>query len=129
MDKDCPNKLNKKLPGKGKVSMVIVGTEELDVNDIDLGSISIAGVSPLKVGIEDVAGAIEKDSDCDCANTGPDGLDDLVLKFDKNALILALGLNAMGSGTEVTITLNADLLDGDSISGSDCVTLVGPPSK
>ena len=56
-----------------------------------------------------------------CTEDGPDGELDLVLKFDKEAVVAFLG--AVNDGDCVELTLTGKLLDGTPISGSDHVLI------
>jgi len=49
----CPNPLN--LKSKGLVPMAILGSADFDVTDINISSLQINGVSPVKSAYEDVA--------------------------------------------------------------------------
>lgn len=87
----CPNPLNAK--DKGVFPVAILGTKDLDVTQIDPASIKLAGVSPLRWSWEDVATPFEgliKDA-YDCHDLGIDGYLDLVLMFNMQEVIAALG--------------------------------------
>ncbi|MHC4444014.1 MAG: lamin tail domain-containing protein [Planctomycetota bacterium] len=122
----CPNPLNTNTQGKGRLPMAILGTEDFDVNDIDLGSISIADVVfPQKPpSVEDVSTPVNED-ECTCQEVDPDGYADLVIHFSRREVIVALGLEAMAPGTEVPITVTGELLNGTPFEATDCVILVG----
>jgi hypothetical protein len=122
----CPNPLNTNIRGKGRLPMAILGTEDFDVNDIDPGSISIAGVVvPVKTpGIEDVGTPLIDPEECECHEEGPDGYEDLVIHFSRRALILALGLADMERDTLVPITVTGELLDGTPLMATDCVRII-----
>jgi hypothetical protein len=49
----CPNPLNVK--SKGVLPVAILGTEDFDVNQIDIASIRLEGVAPIRSSYEDVA--------------------------------------------------------------------------
>lgn len=53
----------------------------------------------------------------------PDGIDDLVLKFDTQELVAALG--PLSQGDEKLLTLTGSLLDGSIFTDTDCVVSVG----
>src|SRR5512143_1271943 len=87
----CPNPLNAK--DKGVFPVAILGTKDLDVTQVDPASIKLAGVSPLRWSWEDVATPFEgliKDA-YDCHDLGIDGYLDLVLMFNMQEVIAALG--------------------------------------
>ena len=116
----CPNPLN--VNGKGNLPVAILGTDELDVNDIDVSTVQLEGVDPIRSSIEDVATPVtNRQDDCDCTTDGPDGFDDLTLKFDTQDIVLALG--AVNDGDEVKLTLTGNLNDGTAITGLDCVVI------
>jgi len=49
----CPNPII--TNEKGFVSVAVLGEKEFDVNDIEVGSLKLSGVSPSRVGYEDVS--------------------------------------------------------------------------
>ncbi len=111
-----PNSVN--LKSKGVLPVAILGTEEFDVNDVDIGSLRFGdpllidnsgiAVSPLRSALEDVSG---------------DGLLDLTLKFS-TAELVANG--ALGPDTLEGL-LTGELLDGTPFEGMDSIRIV-PPS-
>jgi len=116
----CPNPVNTK--SNGVLPVAILGTTSFDVNDVDLSSVQLEGISPLRSSLEDVSSPVADPQDaCDCTTDGPDGFDDLTLKFDTQDLVAALG--AVDGDEEITLTLTANLLDGTSIEGQDCVVI------
>ena len=124
----CPNPINVK--SNGVLPVAILGTTDFDVNEIDLFSVTLAGVSPLRWEWEDVATPFEPytgKNDCeeDCHTDGPDGYLDLTLEFDTQELLDTIGsietvevnpleLEALESGVSdhVTSTTGEDLVDG-----------------
>ena len=114
----CPNPLNTK--SKGVLPVAILGTASLDVNDIDVSTVRLENVSPIRNAFEDVATPFGGDL-CDCTTEGADGFDDLTLKFDRQAIIAALG--SVSDGEEVVLTMTWLLNDGTSMSGQDCVVI------
>lgn len=114
----CPNPLNVK--DRGVLSVAIVGTE-LDVTAIDPASVLLAGVSPLRWSLEDVATPAEDG----CNEDGGDGYLDLVLKFDAQEVIAALGV--VDDGQEIPLLLTGNLMveyGGTPIMGEDVVIIV-----
>jgi sugar lactone lactonase YvrE len=123
----CPNPLN---PGsRGVLPVAILGTTDFDVHDIDVSSVLLEGVlAPLRSSIDDVAtGGAGGGQGCDCTTDGPDGLDDLTLKFRTEDVASVLGTLAPGEARE--LTMSGQLLDGTSFEGADCVVIVGNPRK
>ena len=116
----CPNPLNTK--SKGVLPAAVLGTANLDVKDIDVASILLEGIPPLRSAIEDVSTPVANAEDeCDCTTDGADGFDDLTLKFDTQAIVAALG--SVSDGQQVVLTLTGNLLDGTEIEGQDCALI------
>jgi N-acetylneuraminic acid mutarotase len=115
----CPNPLNVK--SKGKIPVAILGMSDFDVLDVDPATVLFEGVSPIRWAIEDVTKPVAGGEQCDCTTDGPDGFDDLTLKFDTQELIAALG--SVNNGDELILTITGNLSDGTPIEGSDCVII------
>jgi len=116
----CPNPLNVK--SQGVLPAAILGTAGLDVQTIDVSTIKLAGVAPLRGSCEDVATPVADGvDDCPCTTDGPDGFDDLTLKFDMQEIVAALG--PVADGDIIPVELTAMLLDGTPVVGSDCVII------
>ena len=131
----CPNSFKGK---RGVLPVAVIGTADLDVTDIDLSSLALSRadggggfVAPLegprgpRSRFEDVATPFGGEV-CDCHDLEGDGILDLSLKFDTEALALALDLGALPDGDLVELVVTGNLLDGTPIEGSDCVRLVPP---
>ena len=117
----CPNPLN--VSGKGVLPVAILGSDELDVNDIDLATVQLAGVSPLRSSVEDVTSPLEDpQEDCECSTAGPDGFEDLTLKFEKQLIVGTLG--AVDNGDVITLEITGELLDGTPFAASDCMIII-----
>lgn len=110
----CPNPLN--TNSKGVLPVAILGTATFDVTTIDVASILLAGVAPVRDSLEDVATPFDPVEPCDCDTLGPDGYLDLTLKFKTQDIVAALGL--VNDGDEIVLTLT-----GTGIMGEDCVTI------
>ncbi|MCH7548988.1 MAG: S8 family serine peptidase, partial [Candidatus Krumholzibacteriota bacterium] len=125
----CPNALNARVgsdvPGmelKGDVLPVAVpGTAELDVRDLDVSTVRLEGLSPLRHDYDDVSAPVATGAPCDCASTGPDGRSDLVLKFAKADVVNAL--DGAGDGESVALTLTGRLHDGTFFEATDCIVV------
>ncbi|MHC4458380.1 MAG: hypothetical protein ACYS0I_15090 [Planctomycetota bacterium] len=115
----CPNPLN--VNSKGVLTVAVLGSDVLDVTDIDVASIRLAGVAPIRSNLEDVATPIDRE-ECECTTEGPDGFLDLILKFDTQEIVAALG--PVNDGDEVQLTLTGMLFDGTPIGGEDCVVII-----
>jgi hypothetical protein len=139
----CPNSFNRN--SNGVLPVAIVGTEELDVTQIDWATVEICSLDndgdgqldgcigphegppgPHTV-LEDVAtpfGGLA----CNCDELGGDGILDLSLKFKTAELVPALRLDELPSGDLPELLVRGALFDGTPIEGSDCVRLVPPGS-
>ncbi|MFH1893187.1 MAG: FlgD immunoglobulin-like domain containing protein [Candidatus Zixiibacteriota bacterium] len=116
-------------PGKkrGVLPVAILGTEDFDVSEINVTTVLLEGVSPLRNGYEDVSTPVGEDADeCECTEAGPDGFTDVTLKFDKTEVVTALG--EINVGDVIPLEITGQLLDGTSFSGTDCVVIVGNPN-
>ncbi len=120
----CPNPINTKT--KGALAVAILGTDEFDVTQIDVSTIRLEGVEPIRWSLEDVATPFEpfigKESALDCTEDGPDGYNDLVLRFQTKKIINALG--DVADGDVRVLKLSGNLLEefgGNPIKGEDVV--------
>ncbi|MHC4363513.1 MAG: right-handed parallel beta-helix repeat-containing protein, partial [Planctomycetota bacterium] len=133
--RSCPNPFNIKwlenfdhgnehaLPKKGGVMpSAIVGSENFDVTEIDVSTLRLEGIMPLRHSFEDVTRPAADGEECDCTTDGPDGLMDLTLKFRRLDIAAVLGLAE--DGDIATLTLTGSMLDGTSFEASDCVTIL-----
>ncbi len=116
----CPNPLNPR--SGGVLPVAILGSATHDIHDVDVSSLLLEGVAPLKSGIEDVSTPLVDGDDCSCTVDGADGLDDLTLKFRTQDIISALG--PLSPGEQRTLTLTGNLLDGTPFELTDCVQVV-----
>lgn len=120
----CPNPLN--VLSGGVIPVAILGTEDLDVTQIDPTSVKLEGVSPMRWSVEDVATPFEpftgKQDAYDCTIEGPDGYLDLTMKFKKQELIDAIG--DVNDGDVLVLTVSGQLLDGTAIEGEDVVVIL-----
>ncbi|HKH49750.1 MAG TPA: hypothetical protein VKM72_34275 [Thermoanaerobaculia bacterium] len=117
----CENQLNTK--SKGVYPAAILGTPALHVADIDPASIRLAGVAPIRASIGD-AGRPGR-----CA-AGKDGIPDLTLKVDTEAIVRALrmSLGMLRDGQRIVVPLEGQLRDGTPLIGEDMV-LIQVPGK
>ncbi|MBN2071504.1 MAG: T9SS type A sorting domain-containing protein [Candidatus Krumholzibacteriota bacterium] len=134
----CPNPFNMKVfdfltsgnPHKGGVLPVaIIGNENFNVRDIDLETVTLEEVKPLKQGCayEDVSAPLDMGSECGCAVTGPDGYDDLVLKFSKQKIAEAMLCSGLPeAGQNAVLVMKGNLYDGTPFEATDCILFVGP---
>ena len=130
----CPNPFNVNLfdwlagatlKTGGVLPVAILGSETVDVADIDPASIFLEGVAPLRYEYEDVA-TLDGHDDCECNDGDADGYMDLTLKFSKMDIALALLMeDPYHVGQVLPLTLGGAYMDGMPFSASDCITLVG----
>jgi hypothetical protein len=129
----CPNPLNlngNMNHGKAILPTAIVGTSEFDVRDIDPSSVRLENVLATRWSYEDVAGPAEMDHDnCSCGTSGPDGNEDLTLKFARSDIIAGLG--EANQGDTIYLEMTATLFGGGTVNGSDCVWICnnGKPTE
>ena len=109
-------------PKKGGVMpAAVIGSDVLDVTFIDVATLRLQGVEPLRSSLEDVASP-DDGSECGCTTAGPDGTMDLTLKFSRQEI--AGVLSSTGDGDVVSLTLTGELLDGTPFEATDCVTVL-----
>lgn len=116
----CPNPLN--VGAQGVLPVALLGTDDLDVMDVDTSTILLEGVAPLRCEFIDEAEPLIREEPCDCWEKGPDGFGDMVIKFDMQKIVAALG--DVNDGDVKELTLTAELLDGTEIEASDCAVVV-----
>ncbi|MCH7922841.1 MAG: FG-GAP repeat protein [Nitrospinae bacterium] len=119
----CPNPLNVK--SEGVLPVGILGTEDFDATDVDPTTVLLAGVPMLIFDYEDVATPFEpfvsKEEATDCNDGGPDGFEDITLKFDTQAIVGAI--SPVDDGDVVVLPLEGELFDGTPIVGEDVVVI------
>ena len=115
----CPNPLN--VNSRGVLPVAILGTAEFDVTMVDVATLSLVGIGPIRSGYEDVATPLI--DSCDCTTDGPDGWLDLTLKFNTQEIIAALG--DLYDGDVLELQLTCETLNGVPFVGFDCVIVVG----
>lgn len=120
----CRNPFNRK--SRGIVPAVVLGSDGLDVRDIDLESLRIEGcVSPVRFQFDDIASA-DTSLVHRCSETAQDGIEDLYIKLSAVDIEATLGITAMGN--EVPLHLTGRLKDGTPIIGEDALVIVGSGS-
>ncbi|MGD2086184.1 MAG: VCBS repeat-containing protein [Candidatus Aminicenantes bacterium] len=130
--KSCPNPLNVK--NQGMLPAAILGTGDFDVTTIDIASIRLEGVAPIRTAFEDVTTPFEpyigKMNKYDCTTEGPDGFIDLTLKFDTGEVVQAIG--QVTDGDVMVLELSGNLLEefgGTPIKGEDVVVILKKKKK
>jgi len=121
----CPNLLNTK--SRRVIPAAILGSEYFDVSEVDVSTVKLEGIEPLRWSFKDLATPFEPmvgKVDCreDCNKLGPDGFVDLTLDFDTQAVVKALG--EVEDGECLTLQLKGNLLDGTAIAGEDVVVIL-----
>jgi hypothetical protein len=124
----CPNPLN--LSSKGVLPTAILGSEDFDVNSIDVATVRLEGVAPIRSHLEDVAMPVPDGNECECLTDGPDGYTDLVLHFKNREVVAGLNADAeLLGGDELALAVTAELSDGTPIDGIACVVIAGKVPK
>lgn len=121
----CPNPIN--VTSLGVLPVAILGTDELDVTTIDPASVKLAGVEPLRSSLEDVATPYEPFLNKPlnayaCTSYGPDGYLDLVLHFDMQMVVAAIG--PVADRAVIKLTIAGSLYDATPIIGEDVVRII-----
>ncbi|MBE0673148.1 MAG: VWA domain-containing protein, partial [Bacteroidales bacterium] len=116
----CPNAISRYKP----LLLTIVGFEGLDVTNIDPSTVRLEGIEASEWIIKDLVGPfypfVDKALDASSCNiTGPDGYNDLVLKFDWKKLWPILSEYEINQVVRLSVT--GYLLDGTMIQGEDIV--------
>jgi len=117
----CPNSFNPK--SKGILLVAILGTPDLDVHDIDVSSLFLEGVAPVRSHIEDMSAPMTNGDECKCTVGHPDGYMDLTLKFEAQGI--AEVIDGVAPGDQKMLTVTGQLLDGTPFETSDCIAVVG----
>lgn len=116
----CVNPINNNHHGnanKAVVPAAIIGSQDFDISDIDVSTIMLEGISPVRWSIEDVTEPFDPGDSCGCVETEPDGIDDLTLKFYRSDLLAAAGDLEEGRNP---LTITGKLNDGTEFSAVDC---------
>ncbi len=117
----CPNPFN--VTSKGVLPVAILGKPDFDVMDIDLATVRLNGIAPLRSDYEDVATPIEVVEECECTTMGADGFMDLTLKFARKALTEVIG--DVDHDDVLTLAIEGTTLNGTPIEGQDCIVIRG----
>lgn len=124
----CPNPINlkgKRHSNKAVIPMAILGTEEFDVMDIDITSLQLLSIAPVRTSYEDVSTPVESADNCACTDEGPGGYTDLTVKFYRNDIIERIPIDFSGS-MYIPVTLTGMLKDGTAFEATDCFLLKYP---
>ncbi|WP_154859655.1 vWA domain-containing protein [Cyclobacterium xiamenense] len=120
----CPNPIQ--LRRNGVIPTAILGTADFDVNEIDLSTLTMEGVSPVRHAYSDVATPYlplaDKPLDSGaCNELGSDGFMDLTLKFDAQEIIQTLG--DVSRDDLIKVKVMGKLLDGTDFEGEDIIII------
>ena len=123
----CPNPFN--TTRRGTLPVALVGTADFDVTAVDLATVRLEGVAPLRSSFEDVVAPYEpyvgKTDELDCTTEGPDGYLDLVLHFEAQEVAAAIA--PVSDGEVRTLLLTGELLVGGigfDFVGEDVVRII-----
>jgi hypothetical protein len=138
----CVNPLQ--VRKQGVIPAAVLGSGDFDVHMIDVSSLLLEGVAPLRHGYEDVGTPPAPGADpCSCDDARPkdeedeedgDGIVDLTLKFPAPEVVAAISEAADGERRPLTLT--GKLMDGTPFEAVDCMTIrangngngrLGPP--
>ena len=123
----CPNNVN--IRSHGKLEFAILGSDDLDVDDIQNSSVRIEGARAIDAKERDVAGGDrdEDDDHCECERSGKDGINDLVFRINTQDLVRELleDDDDLERGDCVTVTVTGRLEDGTRFRGEDVVRILG----
>jgi len=122
----CPNPFNTR--SQGVLPAAILGTEDFDVSMVDPVSLLLEGVPPLRWDLEDVSRPVDsREHVCDCTEDTGDGFMDMTLKFDRQALVAAVG--TVADRDTIILTLTGMTVDTTHIKGQDCVVILLRPDQ
>ncbi len=108
--------------GRGCLPVTISGLESLNVDDIDFDSLRLQGVAPLHNFRIDVSGPSENPENTSPTVLGADGFADVIMLFDAQEIIAALG--DVSDGQVCQLDLTGTLSDGTPITGSDEILII-----
>ena len=114
----CESPFNPK--SRGVLPVLLIGSEEVDVSDIDESTLRLGGAGALRGRVADLGGPA---GDGSCIGSSPDGRDDLLLTFRTPDIARAIG--SAGRGDTVPLKLTGALRDGTPLEGVALVRIVG----
>jgi hypothetical protein len=128
----CPNPFNTKpfenMPNDSKskkggvLPVAILGTANFDVTQIDVSTVRLEGLEPLRYDYEDASAPVVDGEECECTTAGPDGYVDLTLKFQASDVAAILGL--VNDGDVIPLVISGLLTDGTAFEGTDCIRIL-----
>lgn len=123
----CPNEWN--IKANNDLVVAVLGRPGFDVHAIVAESVKVAGASPVSWKYDDVGTPLLSDvatSGCGCGGAGPDGVPDLVLRFERAGINAALGSVKDNQVRVLKLTGKLGEHPSDRIKGSDCLTVRVP---
>jgi len=112
----CPNSVSIHTE---EMSAALMGRPGFDVNEIEVGSLYLENVAPVRFSFGDL-GRPGDQPDCPCSEDSGDGVDDLLLYFKTADFVAELGY---ADGTPRPITLIGRLKNGVDFEATNCVVL------
>lgn len=124
----CPNPLN--VLTQVILTAAILGTDDFNVDKIKEDSILLEGVAPMLHEVRDMATPYEAvPEECDdCTSKGPDGIEDLLLRFDAEEVLATLG-NVSEEKDCIRLTIYGELYDRKTFVGEDMVQIIYKGNK
>ena len=120
----CPNPVN--TVSRGRIPVGLLGTAGFDVRTVNIETLRLEGVAPLKIEYADVSAPFDPGGgppSCgQCAILGPDGYEDLVMHFDTQAI--AEYVNGSGTAECRVLVLAGEKTDGTRFVARDVVKIV-----
>jgi hypothetical protein len=121
----CPNPLQVTQNGLTPVSLL--GTAGFDVQNVDTSTLLLgradgvgAKIAPTRLTQSDT-GTPLKDDGCDCHTLTGDGITDLSLKFDTQAMVSAFELAGVDDMSFLTLELTGLLENETAFAARDCI--------
>ncbi len=115
---------------RGVLPAAVAGGPERDVRRILPETVRLAGVPALRWSVDDVTSEAPGGEEMDCASPcrldGPDGIPDLTLKFDQQAVLNAAGPLINGQCLTLDMTWRVDDANGGTaFRGTDVLVVTG----
>lgn len=120
----CPNPIQ--LRRNGVIPTAILGSSDLDIQNIDVSTVTLEGVSPVGYAYSDVATPFDPIMDkplesSACHTLGSDGYEDLTLRFNAQEIIGTFG--DVSSGDVIKVKIRGKMLDGSDFEGEDVIII------
>ncbi len=116
----CPNPLS--VGKRGVIPVILLGSGALDVREVDLATVTLAGAAPARADFRDDAIGLGGEG-CGSTAPGEDGFEDLVLQFPAEEVLAGLGPAAKDE--VIPVDLTANLNDGTPVHARDSVWIRG----